>query len=173
MENATRSTLVRRLHERMAALEKEGYITQPHTSAGRIPTNRAYRLLVEGADLLTGFPLQKVGTWGERFIVPFFSWAVYCFTPLALALSGLLASSGSMYIEHDLLFDAIRNDKPYNEVKSGVEACVVCNMGRRAAHLLENGPPAGGHLERRLTPCGGFHRISAWIGDRNDNGYWC
>jgi len=32
------------------------------------------------------------------------------------------------------LVDAIRNDKPYNEVKSGVEACVVCNMGRRAAH---------------------------------------
>ena len=32
------------------------------------------------------------------------------------------------------LFYAIRNDKPYNEVKSGVEACVVSNMGRRAAH---------------------------------------
>ena len=32
------------------------------------------------------------------------------------------------------LIDAVRNDKPYNEVKSGVEACVVCNMGRRAAH---------------------------------------
>ena len=32
------------------------------------------------------------------------------------------------------LIDAIRNDKPYNEVKSGVEACVVSNMGRRAAH---------------------------------------
>jgi predicted dehydrogenase len=32
------------------------------------------------------------------------------------------------------LLDAIRNDKPYNEVKSGVEASVVCNMGRRAAH---------------------------------------
>ena len=32
------------------------------------------------------------------------------------------------------LIDAIRNDKPYNEVKSGVEACVVSNMGRKAAH---------------------------------------
>ena len=32
------------------------------------------------------------------------------------------------------LVDAIRNDKPYNEVKHGVEASVVSNMGRRAAH---------------------------------------
>ena len=32
------------------------------------------------------------------------------------------------------LIDAIRNDKPYNEAKRGVEASVVCNMGRIAAH---------------------------------------
>jgi len=32
------------------------------------------------------------------------------------------------------LIDAVRNDKPYNEVKYGVEASVVCNMGRKAAH---------------------------------------
>ncbi len=32
------------------------------------------------------------------------------------------------------LLDAIRNDKPYNEAKRGVEASVVSNMGRIAAH---------------------------------------
>ena len=32
------------------------------------------------------------------------------------------------------LVDAIRNDKPYNEAKRGVEASVVSNMGRKAAH---------------------------------------
>ena len=31
----------------MAALEEEGYITQPHTSAGRIPTVKGYRLFVD------------------------------------------------------------------------------------------------------------------------------
>src|SRR3546814_6932362 len=31
----------------MAALEDEGYITQPHTSAGRVPTDRGYRLFVD------------------------------------------------------------------------------------------------------------------------------
>jgi len=31
----------------MAVLEEDGYITQPHTSAGRIPTDKGYRLFVD------------------------------------------------------------------------------------------------------------------------------
>jgi len=31
----------------MMALEKEGYIEQPHTSAGRVPTDKGYRLFVD------------------------------------------------------------------------------------------------------------------------------
>ena len=31
----------------MAALEEEGFITHPHTSAGRIPTDKGYRLFVD------------------------------------------------------------------------------------------------------------------------------
>jgi heat-inducible transcriptional repressor len=31
----------------MAALEEEGYIVQPHTSAGRVPTDKGYRLFVD------------------------------------------------------------------------------------------------------------------------------
>lgn len=31
----------------MAALEEEGYLTQPHTSAGRVPTDKGYRLFVD------------------------------------------------------------------------------------------------------------------------------
>jgi len=42
-------------------------------------------LEAEQADLLTGFPRQEVQTWGERFLVPFFSWAMLCFNPLVLA----------------------------------------------------------------------------------------
>ena len=41
----------------MSALEEEGYITQPHTSAGRIPTDKGYRLFV---DRLSGVkPLSR------------------------------------------------------------------------------------------------------------------
>jgi heat-inducible transcriptional repressor len=35
----------------MAALERDGYLTQPHTSAGRVPTDQGYRFFV---DQLTG-----------------------------------------------------------------------------------------------------------------------
>lgn len=37
-------------------------------------------------------------------------------------------------LEWDDLIDAIRNDKPFNEVKRGVEASLVTSMGRMAAH---------------------------------------
>jgi chlorobactene glucosyltransferase len=42
-------------------------------------------MLGEKADLLTGFPRQEMHTWGERLLVPFFSWALYCFNSLGLA----------------------------------------------------------------------------------------
>jgi heat-inducible transcriptional repressor len=41
----------------MAALEDAGYITQPHTSAGRIPTDAGYRLFVDR--LSTAKPLSS------------------------------------------------------------------------------------------------------------------
>jgi hypothetical protein len=37
--------------------------------------------------------------------------------------------------EWDDLTDAIVNNKPYNEVKRGVEASLVGSMGRMAAHI--------------------------------------
>ncbi len=37
-------------------------------------------------------------------------------------------------LEWDYLIDAIRNDKPHNEVKRGAEASLVTSMGRMAAH---------------------------------------
>ncbi len=32
----------------MSDLEEKGYLFHPHTSAGRVPTDRAYRLYVDG-----------------------------------------------------------------------------------------------------------------------------
>ena len=37
------------------------------------------------ADLITGYPKQIVETWGEKLLVPFFSWVVLTFFPLGLA----------------------------------------------------------------------------------------
>ena len=32
----------------MTVLEREGYLAQPHTSAGRVPTEKGYRFFVDG-----------------------------------------------------------------------------------------------------------------------------
>ena len=42
-------------------------------------------MLGEKADMLTGFPRQVVKSWGERLLVPFFTWASLNFIPLGLA----------------------------------------------------------------------------------------
>jgi heat-inducible transcriptional repressor len=43
----------------MADLEELGFVTSPHTSAGRIPTPRGYRLFVD--TMLTIKPLDEIG----------------------------------------------------------------------------------------------------------------
>jgi predicted dehydrogenase len=49
--------------------------------------------------------------------------------------SKVAAGEADPYLnEWNDLMDAIRNDKPYNEAKRGVEASLVSNMGRMAAH---------------------------------------
>lgn len=50
----------------MAVLEEEGYITQPHTSAGRIPTDKGYRMFVDRLGAikpLTGAERRAISTF--------------------------------------------------------------------------------------------------------------
>jgi heat-inducible transcriptional repressor len=55
----------------MAALEEEGYITQPHTSAGRIPTDKGYRLFVDRLG-----SIKPLSTAEQRAIQTFLSGAI-------------------------------------------------------------------------------------------------
>jgi heat-inducible transcriptional repressor len=55
----------------MAILEEEGYITQPHTSAGRIPTDKGYRFFV---DRLSS--IKPLSAAERRAITAFLSGAV-------------------------------------------------------------------------------------------------
>jgi chlorobactene glucosyltransferase len=48
-------------------------------------TQAVIAMMGEKADLITGYPKQSLGSWGERLLVPFFSWAVFSFFPLGLA----------------------------------------------------------------------------------------
>src|SRR5258708_18255368 len=50
----------------MAVLEEQGYIVQPHTSAGRIPTDQGYRLFVDplsGVKPLSGAQRRALETF--------------------------------------------------------------------------------------------------------------
>ena len=77
------------------------------TDADTVFKPQSLRLIVSTlfslkADLLTGFPRQSVFTWGERLLVPFFSWAVLCFIPLWVAyrlrLPALSSAVGQMML---------------------------------------------------------------------------
>lgn len=68
-------------------------------------------LIREQADLLTGFPRQEMHTWGERLLVPFFTWAFYCFNPLgitySLRLPALCDAVGQMMLFRRQAYQAI------------------------------------------------------------------
>src|SRR5205823_9525831 len=52
----------------MAALEEDGYIAQPHTSAGRVPTDKGYRLFVDKLSTvkpLSGAERRAIATFLE------------------------------------------------------------------------------------------------------------
>src|SRR5438093_5048720 len=70
----------------MSVLERDGYITQPHTSAGRVPTDRGYRYFVDqlaGAGHLP--PVER------RRIAEFFTTATMAMDELLGQTSQLLA----------------------------------------------------------------------------------
>src|SRR5262249_60645540 len=69
----------------MAVLEEQGYIVQPHTSAGRIPTDQGYRLFV---DRLSGIkPLSAA----ERRAIETFLAGAYDLDDVVLRAVRLLA----------------------------------------------------------------------------------
>ena len=70
----------------MSVLERDGYITQPHTSAGRVPTDRGYRYYV---DHLAG--VRQLPAAERRRIAEFFTTATRAMDELLDQTSQLLA----------------------------------------------------------------------------------
>lgn len=56
------------IRSEMAALETEGFLEQPHTSAGRVPTEKGYRYFVDnlGPGRLGHAEMRRVGRFFER-----------------------------------------------------------------------------------------------------------
>ncbi len=70
----------------MSALERDGYITHPHTSAGRIPTDKGYRFFVDHYAGAAQLPVQQ-----RREIADFFTSTTRVMDDLLHETSQLLA----------------------------------------------------------------------------------
>jgi heat shock gene repressor HrcA len=111
----------------MASLETEGYLHQPHTSAGRVPTEKGYRFFVDqlgGPGRLGASDSQQVRTFFADWYRP---------ANMVLAVAG--------DVEHQVVLDAVAKaigwDQPTAKgVHRGI-AVVVVAPGRAA----EKSPP--------------------------------
>jgi chlorobactene glucosyltransferase len=65
----------------------------------------------ESADLISAFPKEEVGTWGERLIVPIMSWGIFSFLPLQIAykfsLPSLSLTIGQFMLFRRKAYDAV------------------------------------------------------------------
>src|SRR5277367_1368064 len=51
----------------LADLEEAGYLRQPHTSAGRVPTDRAFRLFIDALMEVRALSPEEQARMGARF----------------------------------------------------------------------------------------------------------
>jgi heat-inducible transcriptional repressor len=70
----------------MTVLEREGYLVQPHTSAGRVPTDRGYRFFVDHFTRQDALPAVQ-----HRAVSDFFASAHQALEELLHETSGLLS----------------------------------------------------------------------------------
>ncbi len=75
----------------MAVLEREGYLVQPHTSAGRIPTDKGYRFFV---DSLQGWGAGQLNASQRAEVKTFFTRAHGELEHMLSETSGLLSRRG-------------------------------------------------------------------------------
>lgn len=117
----------------MAALEDEGYLTQPHTSAGRIPTEKGYRYFVDR--LSTIMPLSEAQ---RRGINNFLSGSVNLQDTLQRAARLLSQITGQVAIvaAPSLAKSTIRHVEIVPVSTNTLLAVVITDTGRVAQHML-------------------------------------
>jgi heat-inducible transcriptional repressor len=135
----------------MALLEEEGYIHQPHTSAGRVPTDKGYRLFV---DRLTNV---KPLTQAERR-------AIHSFLDEAVDLDDVVSRTVRLLAQltrqvavvqyPSLSRSAVRHVELVGLAPSRVMMVLITDTGRVEQRVVEVGPieeAALGELRARLN----------------------
>lgn len=117
----------------MAALEDEGYLTQPHTSAGRVPTEKGYRYFVD--QLATVVPLSAAQ---RRGIGEFLSGSANLQDTLQRAARLLAQITGQVAViaSPSLSKSSLRHMELVPVAMNVLLAVVVTDTGRVAQHTL-------------------------------------
>src|SRR5215510_2738543 len=145
----------------MAVLEEQGYISQPHTSAGRIPTDKGYRLFV---DRLSGIkPLSAA----ERRAIETFLAGAYDLDDVVLRTVRLLAQltrQVALVQYPSLTRSAVRHIELVPMAPQRLLLVLITDSGRveqRAVELPEPiEEPAVAHLRAILNACLDGRRLS-------------
>ena len=131
----------------MAVLEDEGYIAQPHTSAGRIPTDKGYRLFV---DKLTQVKPMSPGE--RRAIQSFLSEAVDLDDVLrrAVRLLSQLTRQIAVVQYPTLIRSTVRHVEVVSLAGTRLLLVVITDTGRVEQRVVDTVTPVSDELVARL-----------------------
>ncbi len=132
----------------MAVLEEEGYIAQPHTSAGRIPTDKGYRLFVDR--LATVKPLS---TPERRAIATFLEGAVDLDDVVSrtVRLLAQLTRQVAVVQYPSLIRSSVRHVELVPLSLTRVMLVLITDTGRVDQRIVECTAPAGRPARRGLA----------------------
>ncbi|HEX2316308.1 MAG TPA: heat-inducible transcriptional repressor HrcA [Thermomonospora sp.] len=138
----------------MAVLEEQGYITQPHTSAGRVPTDKGYRLFVDR--LSTIKPLSAA----ERRAIETFLNGAYDLDDVVSRTVRLLAQltrQVAVVQYPSLSRSAVRHVELVPVADQRLLLVLITNTGRVEQRVIETPAPVSeesvAHLRALLNTC--------------------
>lgn len=123
----------------MAALEADGFLAQPHTSAGRVPTEKAYRYFVDSVGDV------EVGRKKSQHIASFFremSGEIESLMQETAKLLANLTDYAAIVVDHSTDAARIHSIEMVQLSDSVLLAIVVMDNGEVIRHSIEDAPLA-------------------------------
>ncbi len=124
----------------MAELESEGFLSQPHTSAGRVPTDKSFRFYLDGLRSLDELPEGDKALLKKSCERP--SAVEDILTETARALSTLSSCAGLMFIPRKDSF-VIKHINMLPMDKTSLMVVIVSTLGMVQTRLIRLGTDVG------------------------------
>ena len=141
----------------MAVLEEQGFIAQPHTSAGRIPTEKGYRLFVDRLSSI------KPMSAAERRAIEAFLAGAYSLDEIVARTVRLLAQltrQVAVVQYPSLSRSAVRHIELVSLTPQRVLLVLITDTGRVEQATVDLPDPAGARVDRPSAR--GAQRVPGW-----------